>query len=234
MRIAVVGSSRTRSTLLTFYLQSINSNIKRYDELYTREFAVGNSDLVEITNRLLDDDNYIIKIMDYNLLPAYEPDVFRLQEYDQIHLIERYDFFEQCCSLQISYDTNIWHIKTSDVNPRLKQRFMITNRQYALSARTVLELARNITCYMTIKKNLIENNINFTMHTYDEAAKYGNLQKTLVDNRLDYPSLITNYHLKAEINSLFEQCFSYNDTSSKLDHFTLELSKLLRDDELQS
>lgn len=234
MRIAVVGSSRTRSTLLTYYLHGVYPNLKRHDELYTREFADGNSDLIKITDKLMNSDNYIIKIMDYNLLPFHEPNVFRFQEYDQIHLVERYDFFEQCCSLQISYDTNVWHIKSSDINPRLKQRMMITNRQYILDTRTVTELAKNITCYLKIKKNLLENNIPYTLHTYDQAAKYSNLQTTLVDNKLDYPSLITNYHLKDVINALFEQCFSYTHCTSNLGYFVDELSKILESSESQS
>lgn len=231
MRIAVVGSSRTRSTLLTYYLQSTYPNLKRYDELYTREFANGNLDLPAITHELLKDNNFIVKIMGYNLLPPYNPEVFDFRSYDQVHLIERYDFFEQCCSLQVSYDTDIWLVKASDINPRLKQQMMITNRQYTLTAKTIIELAKDTINYMTIKSHLIENHINFTMHTYDQAAKYGNFQTKLVDNRLDYQSLITNYHLKDKINLLFNQYFSYSTGISDLDCFTQELKKLQLDSE---
>lgn len=210
MKIVVVGAPRTRSTVLANYLHEKHANLKFYNEYYTYAIANDNRNLDTIADILAADSNHIVKIMSSNLLPEYTPSVFRLKEYDEIHLVERYDFFDQCCSMQVCRDTGIWN------DPQA-----ITQKQFTLSKSTIAFQARINASYITIKKYLIDNNIPFHLYPYHVLDQFSSKEH----RGLDYKSMITNYRLKYRINALFNAYFSYHELISDIDSFITGVSE---------
>lgn len=226
MKIVVISAARSRSSLLSYYLHTVNNNTKTYGEFYTEFINNDNTKLEDITERLFAEGDYIVKIMGHNLLAEYTPAVFRLEEYDQIHLIERYDFFEQCCSMLVADDLKIWHLRDND-NSRLKQHALLKNRNFTLSSDTIYGQGHNVVRYLEMKKYLVSNDIPFTLHTYDEAIKYSNQQTSIINNNISYDSIITNYYLKMQVNALFNEYFCYKKAESDIASFMLGLSEVI-------
>ena len=129
MKIAVVSTGRNRCTLLAKYLHATHPELEFCGEFYNAgrdsegnptdpgERSIINQarnmqNLSELTDELLAKENYVVKIIaisltyDNNLDPA----LLKLEEYDQIHFIERHDFFEQCCSWEVSLTTGAFHL----------------------------------------------------------------------------------------------------------------------------
>jgi hypothetical protein len=238
MRIVVVSTGRSRCTLLSRYLYGLHDGLEFCGEFYNakqakldrqiEKFAVtpserkdfltdhttANIDLVESTNALFDKEHFLVKLMalclDFD--KNQDPSVFRLAEYDQIHFIERHDFFEQCCSWEVSTKEKVFHL-TND--PEIEKEFSnIRQRKYKISPERIEHAANFIDLYLKIKKYATDNNLAYTLHTYESAKQFDKKQNELVDAQLDYSELITNYHLKEEVNKLFNQYFSYSDMTS--------------------
>ncbi len=226
MKIAVVAAARSRSKLLSLYLHSLNPELSSYDEHYTFEINKGNTDLESITKSLVKENNYITKIMGHNLVSGYSPEVFEYKVYDQIHLIERYNFFDQCCSVHVSKNTGIWHLMNTDTL-KLKQHVVIKKQHFTLTRATIQEQSQTVAKYLTIKKYLLDNDIPFTLHTYNEAVNYSVFQSKILPNDINYQSIITNYHLKDRVNSLFNEYFCYENAESDLESFIDKLSTIL-------
>lgn len=218
MRIAIISTERTRSSLLGHYLTTQYSQLSYKGEFYTYAYKQGNYDIISATKSLYSQDNYIVKIMAHNLnVTDLSPAVFNLGQYDKIYLTERYDFFEQCCSLQVSLDTNVWHNVGDYKSARVYKN--MSNQKFTVTLDTLLKLAKNLIIYLNIKKYLIENNIPYTVYSYDEVGKFGSHQKKLIDNKLNYSDIITNYDLKEKINNLWANCFSFDTLESNIELF---------------
>jgi hypothetical protein len=224
MKIVVIAAARSRSTLLTYYLHTLN-DVKPVGEYYTYSVNKGNINLEDITKSLFAEGKFITKIIGHNLIAEYTPDVFKLEEYNQIHLIERYDFFEQCCSMLVAKTLKIWHVRYND-NSKLKQHALLRNRKFTLTVDTIMSQGKDVMRYLEIKKYLIDNNIPFTLHTYDDAIHYAEYQRLIEKNNISYDSVITNYHLKKQVNSLFNEFFCYEKSESDLETFLSMLSKM--------
>lgn len=227
MRIAIISTERTRSSLLGNYLKSQNNQLNYLGEVYTFAHKQGNHDVAGITKSLQKQDNCIVKIMGHNLNTTdLSPGVFQLETYDKIYLTERYDFFEQCSSLQVSLDTNVWH-NLGDYKSAWVYKKM-SNQKFTVTLDTMLKLANNLTHYLNIKKYLIENNIPYTVYSYDELKQYGIHQHKLAVNNLNYSDIITNYHLKEKINNLRANCFSFDSLESNIELFEIGAGEEIR------
>ncbi len=250
MKIVVVSTGRARCTLLAKYLHILHDDLEFCGEFYNAQqakldrqverFAVTPSmrkdfltdptdatiDLVESTNALFDKENFLVKLMALSLDfdKNQDPSVFRLAEYDQIHFIERHDFFEQCCSWEVSRKEQIFHL-TND--PKREKEFNnIRKRKYKLSASQINHAANFVDLYLKLKKYAVDNHIPHTVHTFESAKQFDKTQNELVDAKLDYSELITNYHLKEEVNKLFNKYFSYDDITSDPKAFNAAISQV--------
>jgi hypothetical protein len=250
MKIIVVSTGRARCTLLAKYLHILHDDLEFCGEFYNAQqakldrqvekFAVTpsmrkdfltdptgeNIDLVKSTNALFDKENFLVKLMalclDFD--KNQDPSVFRLAEYDQIHFIERHDFFEQCCSWEVSTKEKVFHL-TND--PEIGKEFSnIRQRKYKISPERIEHAATFVDLYLKIKKYATDNNLPYTVHTYESAKQFDKTQNELVDAKLDYSELITNYHLKEEVNKLFNKYFSYNDMTSDPAAFKAAISQV--------
>jgi hypothetical protein len=235
MKIVVVSTGRNRCTLLAKYLHTIHDDLEFCGEFYNMKhknlegfavtpperkgfFSTDNTstkiDLVESTNDLFAKENYLVKLialcLDYD--ENQDPSVFRLAEYDQIHFIERHDFFEQCCSWEVSVKEQVFHL-TNEVKSE-KQFSNIRQRKYKMSASRIEYAANFVDLYLKIKKYVVDNHIPHSVHTYESAKQFDKRQNELIDSNLNYSELITNYQLKEEVNKLFNQYFSYNNMTS--------------------
>jgi hypothetical protein len=218
MKIAIIGTSRSRSTLLAHYISRIR-RLDLYNEHYTYALKHQGNDLTSITNELTNQDNFVVKIMGHNLNGHIgEPNVFNFSMYNEIHLIERYSFFDQCCSLQVSLDTGVWH-KIAGQDTFTKKYDQIKKQKFLLQQSTIIGLANNLVSYLLIKKYLLENDIAFKLHTYDSVKRFSIQQHALSNPNIDYQNIITNYHMKEKINQLFTDSFSFSESTSNLDLF---------------
>jgi hypothetical protein len=241
MKIAVVSTGRNRCTLLAKYLHAMHPDLEFCGEFYNAgRDDEGNpidpgergseiqprsmQSLSELTDELLAKENYIVKIIAISLTYDDNPDpaVFKLEEYDQIHFIERHDFFEQCCSWEVSLTTGAFHLKSDDQpgSSIRKQKFNKLKQQtFKLSSSRIFVSAKSVDFYLKIKRYVTDNNLPYTLHTYESAKEFDTKQHVLVDANLNYSELISNYHLKEEVNSVFNKYISYDDMTSDLSSF---------------
>jgi hypothetical protein len=243
MKIAVVSTGRNRCTLLAKYLHAMHPDLEFCGEFYnsnTIRDDEGNpldpddrfgviqfqpmQSLGDLTDELFAKENYIVKIIALSLAHGLNPDpaVFKLEEYDQIHLIERHDFFEQCCSWEVSLTTGAFHL-IPDTRPgslvRKKKFNDLKQRTFKLSSSRIFLAAKTVDFYLKIKRYVTDNNLPYTLHTYESAKQFDTKQNALVDANLNYSELISNYHLKEEVNSVFNKYISYDDMTSDLSSF---------------
>ena len=224
MRIAIIASARTRSTLLMHYIHARDRSLKLHYEYYTYALKEGFNNLREITNQLICQNDYIVKIMGHNLNPiGSNPADLKLREYDKIYLVERSDFFDQCCSLQVCVNTNIWHRRIR--NTSLTEKYHeVQKSKLNLEIPTIISIVNDVANYLSIKKYLISNQLSFTTLSYEELEKYGKYQQVLANNNLAYSDIITNYSLKNKINELANKCFSFSNAEYDLDSFIAGVS----------
>ena len=250
MKIAVVSTGRNRCTLLAKYLHTLHKDLKFCGEFYNagRDEA-GNAtvpgapwqsnprnekNLVELTDELFANENFVVKIIAISLTydESMDPAVFRLEEYDQIHFIERHDFFEQCCSWEISLREQAFHLTNSVES---EKRFAnIRKSKYKLLSSRIEYAAAQVDFYLKIKKYVVDHHIPHRIHTYESAKQFDKNQNELIDAKLNYSELITNYKLKEKVNSLFNQYFSYSDMRSDITSFKLAISEIEGRGSLQS
>lgn len=219
MKIAIIGTGRNRSTLLAHYIHSQNRRLDLYNEHYTHALKLQGNDLNSITNELTNRNNFIVKIMGHNLNGHIgEPNVFNFGMYNEIYLIERNSFFDQCCSLQVSLDTGVWH-KITGLEKSAKDYEQIKKQKFLLHQSTIIAMAENLVNYLLIKKYLIENGIEFKLHTYDSVKRFAMQQYVLANPNIDYQDIISNYYIKEKIDKLFTDSFSFSECTSNIDLF---------------
>lgn len=223
MKIIIVGVARSRSELLTEILASQHPDHECLYEHYTHRQKKSNYDARKITCDLSDKNNFIMKILGHNLID--DPASFGLMMYDQIHLIERYDFFDQCCSLHVSATTKTWHMRKHN-QEFFKSRYKMINASlFRLKKEDILFVADSISRYLSVKKYLIDNKLSFTLHTYDDLAS-SMATVDVIDPMLDYKKLFINYHLKDEINRLFHKHFDYSIMRNDFVDFAHDIESL--------
>lgn len=207
MNIAIIGAARTRSTVLTEKIKRNNPLIKCHYEHYTKAFNLGQTDMVEIADTLFQQP-HIVKILGHNMREPYGPSVFRLNEYAEIHLIERTDFFDQCCSLQVCLSAGVWTMLK--YKPELIEQYKeIRNQTFTLEQATIDQMMVDIERYIRIKTYLNENNIPFKLYSYEaEPIEYS---LNISHAKLDYPTMITNYSAKDDVQRQFNQIVNYNE-----------------------
>lgn len=231
MKIAVVSTGRSRCTLLARYLHTIHSDLEFCKEFYTEPALEGDYDIIRLTNELMVKEDFIVKIMAMNLTNEYTVSDFRLEEYDEIYLAERHDFFEQACSWHIARTYEVYHLWTSGDSPGAlrsgPEKFDIIRRTKSnLPLQKIKEYASYVDIYLRIKRYLVDHNLKFTLYSYESIKQFDEYQDTIRDSNLNYSELITNYHLKEEVNALFNKHFSYENMTSDLVAFNRELEDI--------
>lgn len=245
MKIAVVSTGRARCTLLAKYLHTVNSDLEFCGEFYNAardeegnplEPGIGGADyqhpmatrtLTELTDELFAKENYIVKIMGLDAMQGGQDfSEFRLEEYDQLHFIERHDFFEQCCSWQVSRQEQLYHLRPDDPRDTEKAFAAVRRRRYRLTPEEINQGAMFAYWYLRLKRYVTDNNLPYTLHTFESAKMFDKKQSILTDTKLNYSELILNYHLKEEVNALFNKYFSYSTIHADLTSFTEELNEI--------
>ena len=227
MKIAVVSTGRSRCTLLAKYLHTLYADLEFCKEFYTEaSFNEGRRNLIELTDELFSKENYVVKIMAMNLHSEYDPSVFRLEEYDQIHLIERSDFFQQCCSWMVARTNNLYHLRNDEPRSGKKVFDLLRQQKCKLKLDNIKEYADYVDIYLKIKRYLVDKNLKYTLHTYEDAKQFGKMQDMIEDSNLNYSEMITNYHLKENVNTVFNKHFSYTNITSDLAAFNSEIGEI--------
>lgn len=216
MKIVIIGSARSKSTILAEQIKHVYPNLHCYYELYTYQLKK-NYSIEEITSTINQDD-YIVKIMGHNLRDNIEH--FDLERYDKIICVERQDFFDQCCSLQVCLNTGIWHQRGST-----DCYTTVRTQEFELENGVILQQAHDISNYLTIKQYLINKNLPFITKSYHEID-YGSING-LAESNLIYDKIILNYHWKDSINDCFVRNFSYAPIKNNLNDFRIGLDNLV-------
>jgi hypothetical protein len=232
MNILVLGSVRTKSAALTQYLNKQYPECENWGEPLYNITIQSSNPLVKNKQKFIDtklnelfdemfQTNCLLKMLGSNLfgLSNYINNL-NLHKFNQIHTIERNDFFDQVCSITVARQEKLFH-KTQDNLILYKQ---VEKKQFEITKTTVLQTAQDVFHYMLVKRHLAENNINFFQHSYDSLQNITNL--FVMPNNLNYNNLIKNYHLKEHINSMFLENFNYKNISANIEDFTKKLEIL--------
>lgn len=216
MKIAIIGVARSKTTVLMESLRKQHPHLTCWYEIYT--YRLGKETINDISNDLHQKDDFIVKIMCHNIFNREDKiNDFKLETYDEIYIIERPDFFNQCCSFEIAQSSNIWHQRG---NIPLYEK--VKNKTYKLQNDSILYQAKGVDTFIKLKKYLINNNISFINYNYYDS--FDNVPKTLLQkSNLDYSNLIENYHLKDKIQSLFKSYFNYDTLQSDYENFRNQL-----------
>lgn len=215
MKIGIIGSARSRSTLLTEIIQLENLNIPCYYEYYVH---TKNHPIETLTNVLFNKNEFIVKILGHHL-ENNDVRLLNLEKYDQLHLVERHDFFNQCCSLQVVYDNKIWLSRNNS-----SEYDHIKLKKYYLEKRTIEYMAKDISNYLKIKKYLIDKNINYKLYNYDSIVSDKVSENILQDPKLEYQQIINNYDLHDQINECFSKYFSFQTCDYNLNTFLQKIT----------
>jgi len=236
MNIIIIGSVRTKSTALAQYLTKLHPNHFYWGEPFYELTLRSNNPLIKnkekfilsqiskILEKLFENKNNIIKILGINLYGIYKfIDDLNLSKFDLINLIERKDFFDQVCSIVVAKQTNNWH-KTK-TNYQFYDKTIQSNHLYTIDKNSILSTATDVYNYIMIKKWLVDNNISFVQYTYENLDDIHDI--SIIPNNVDYKQVISNYHMKIGINTLFYNHFNYDTMKADIENFSLELENLL-------
>jgi len=171
-----------------------------------------------ITDKIYKQDNFVVKIMGKNL----EGDIsdFGLCNCDLIYFIERKNFFDQCCSLEVAWRHDVWN----NFDKISKDYEYVQNQRFSLSKYLILYQAHSIHNYMLFKKHAIDNKIPFVQKYYESVTFNDDL--TVKKSNLDYSRIFTNYDKKDLINKLFDSNASYENLYFNIQNFIKDLRSI--------
>lgn len=217
MKSCIIGAPRSRTTALMEKLRINYSYEYVFNEYYHRKYHTvsdNNNKFKILTDKLFEYKNFLVKIISNHFIPCEEDNLFeklRFKDYDTITLIERPNFFDQCCSLNVAYKTNVWHQTTNHLlyNSLKKQKFFLEDVNIY---RQILGVDK----YIEIKQHLIDKNISFVVYDYEN---FNDVKLQISDPKLNYSELVTNYSSNKLLNNLFEKHFNYDTCKRNLQDF---------------
>lgn len=241
MKIAIISTARSRSTALASYIAKQHYDLEYLWEVYTDGLTKGRT-IMDMTHDVFSTKtNFVIKILGQNIsvdqkLPGFvgnnniiSPKQLCLKDYDDIHLIERHDYFHQVCSYHVAQIGGVWNqLKTRSID-----RFAeVADKKFNINKLLTNNITGDIVGYLTIKKYLIDNNIPFKLYESElDLTKEISDQASTVANDLNYELMVHNYHLlKPEFNSRFAKYFNYKTCMHNYHALTNELFEFIKDD----
>lgn len=207
MKILIIASARTGSTFLTHFLKKQHTKSVCLFEYYTYN---KNHSIHENTKKInLNYDSYILKLMGHNI-NNLEVDIknLNLEKYDKIYTVARHDFFRQCCSLQFSLSTKIWHYYKNKDYDSLKEF------KCDLNIDTINFILNDVYNYAIIIQYLKNNNLKFTHYWNSDLQHliYNYHEISISDPKLNYQYHISNYNkIKNYVLDQFQKKFKYLD-----------------------
>ena len=245
MKIAVLGCARTGTSALCQQLkikndpiillqESINisfeskvklfSNIYQDKELFERKIR---EHLIKEHNSYLQGNfSYIIKFLGHHftgmgkLLPEMKPAL-----YDQIHLIERKNLWDQICSHCVASNENHWLANEIKPSTLIRQK-QVAEKSFQVDKSIIERTAWDLCNYIEMKRYLIDNNVDFSQHYYEDdefqKEKIGPYHK----NFYDYGKMITNYDIGEQIVSILMKHISIENLKFDYGAIHQELEQL--------
>lgn len=204
MKILVIGSARTRSTLLVELIHKQYPKLKCLYEFYT----YNSTNSIEFnTNLIHRSEQFILKILGHNIKLEEDISKLRLESFDKIYLINRKNYLDQCCSLQVSISSGIWHNRNNNAFDKIKKL------QYELSMSTVESIINDISNFCKIQIYLEKNNIPYQYYWYENLLDYFNVSLLGIQaSNIEYKDIISNYEEYKHIcASMFNDRFIYSD-----------------------
>ena len=205
MKILVIGSARTRSTVLVEMIREQNPKLKCLYEFYTYH---PQNTIEDNTKIIHNNDQFILKILGHNIRSDEDISKLRLESFDKIHLINRKNYFHQCCSLQVSSSSKIWHNRSNNAFAQIK------DLQYELNMTTVESIIKDVSNFCKIQDYLQTNNIPYEYYWYENLFDLFNVpQKRIQAGNLEYNKIISNYEEYKHIcDTMFNERFIYGNS----------------------
>lgn len=188
-----------------------------------------------ITDNIYKQDNFVVKIMGENLEGNIQD--FNLCNCDLIYFIERKNFFDQCCSLEVAWRYDIWNDfdekkskgpvlfpGLSTLENKLPTYEYVQNQRFSVSKCPILYQAYNIYNYMLFKKYVIDTKVAFVQKYYESATFNTDLK--VKKTNLDYSQIFTNYDKKDLINKVFDNNASYENLYFNIQTFIKDLQSI--------
>lgn len=223
MKIIVIGGLRTRSSVLQETL-AIQYGYKNLFECLNpnqnpevSNLSITWNNLVKnVTDNLLQQNNFVTKVIAWQCKQVNSEilNSLQLDKFNEIHLIERHDFFDSVASLQMVYSTGKWFKFSDKVDYPDK---------ISISEIAVLDKLKDITNYLEIKKYLISSNIPFTLHNYNDEMFNKDKVGKFYKNNFNYDDIITNADKKSTFNTLFNKHFDYKTCRHSYHNFRKEM-----------
>ena len=246
MKILVIAPARTSSTALTFYLSTKKGDLLNFNEQVSSSIA-DNYNVFEKSNFFITlypqikqilqedldnifqtNDKFIIKFTGLHLrgLSNYI-DIINPKRFDEIHLLERHDFLEQCCSNCVARTEDKWHNNAK--NKTVQDFFDQLSKKesyFNLTTNYIFTTAYDCQQYLLCKKYLQDNGIRYQQHFYEAPVfkfeEIGDLRKT----GLNYSKLIKNYsYFDGTLNNYFAKYFNYQTCQADYTQFVENFSK---------
>jgi hypothetical protein len=228
MKIVVISTARTRSSAFYNVIVQKHPDLRNMFEPYTQKVNKGRRDaavIPETTNELFQYDDFITKILGQNLTIPVDGQIedFRFLDYDQIHLLERSDFFGQLCSYQVAWQSRVWNL--GEDQSRYDD---VKNRKFSIKSSGLRNVINDILGYVRIKRYLIDNQKAFSQYYYENVFAVADLEQSEVKpNNLDYSKIIINYdELKPQFEQAFSKYFNYQTMVCRPNMFYNEVKHL--------
>ena len=205
MKILVIGSARTRSTVLVEMVREQNPKLKCLYEFYTYH---PQNTIEDNTKIIHSNDQFILKILGHNIISDEDISKLRLESFDKIYLINRKNYFHQCCSLQVSLSSKIWHNRNNNAFAKIK------DLQYELNMTTVESIIKDVSNFCKMQTYLQQNNIPYQYYWYENLFDSFNVpQKRIQAGNLEYNKIISNYEEYKHIcDTMFNEKFIYGNS----------------------
>ena len=206
MKILVIAAPRSRSTVLVEMLRELYPNLTCLYEFYT----YNRKNTIEYNTNIIHSHNqFILKIVGHNIKSEDDISKLRLDSFDKIYLINRKNYFHQCCSLEVSLSSGIWHDRNNNAFDKIK------DLQYDLKISTVESIINNVTNFCKIQNYLQTNNISYQYYWYENLFDSINIPQNRVQaSNIEYKNIISNYEEYKHIcDELFNDKFIYGDNN---------------------
>jgi uncharacterized protein YcfL len=181
-----------------------NPNLKCLYEFY----LYNRQNTIEDNTKIIHSHNqFILKILGHHIKPENDISKLRLESFDKIYLINRKNYFHQCCSLEVSSTSGIWHDRNNNAFDKIK------NLQYELKISTIESIIYDVGNFCKIENYLQTNNISYQYYWYENLFESINVpQNRLKEVNIDYKNVISNYEEYKHIcDDMFNERFIYGN-----------------------
>lgn len=228
MKKIIVGTFRSGSTLLLDIESNKDTSLINLGEYYLKSVRKELGNIKQLTITLFNEySHFIHKMHGYSLYKGKgQIEDLQLNKYDEIVLLERDDFWTQCCSWQVAADTEVW-VQRKSFKKNKYQNFR--EQTCAVSFPTIFRMAIDKLMYNQIKEYVFKNNLKHIVVDYIEVASSQQAANSnIIENNYNYETMITNYNYGRIITDVALDYIERNAVLTEKSNFKLEILNILK------